>query len=410
MKTTIPAILLLAQGTVGHVIQRHYRQSDSACQATGKAVYLLTNDANNAVVALPISEDGTLAVGTVTPSSGKGSNSVDGATMKPAQPDALVSQSALTIAGNHIFAVNAGSNSLSMLSISKNDPTKLALVGEPAAVPAEFPNTVAASAKNKLACVGASGAVAGISCTSFSKKGLGAMDTLRSIDLGQSTPPVGPTNTVSHAFFSDDESTLFTMVKGDPAVNKTGFMSMLAVEQSVGCRGAVKIAAAPMDSRTSPAGTAVLFGSQVIPGTSTVFATDASFGAVVISVNTLTGQAAVVGKQSIDGQKATCWAAFAPATKSVFVTDVATPRIIEMSASNASIISTVDLSANGDPGFIDLKAAGAFLYALSPGNGTTDAAITVMDISGGQGTAKAIQRFSLKGMTGANAQGIAILE
>lgn len=297
-----------------------------------------------------------------------------------------------------------------MLSISKNDPTKLTLVGQPAAVPAEFPNTVAASIKNKLACVGASGAVAGISCASFSKTGLGAMDALRPIDLGQSTPPVGPTNTVSQAFFSEDESTLFTTVKGDPAVNKTGFMSMLAVEQSIGCRGTVKIAAAPADSRTSPAGTAVLFGSQVIPGTATVFATDASFGAVVMSVNTQTGQAAVVGKQTIEGQKATCWAAFAPATGSVFVTDVAVPRIIEMSASNASIISTIDLSAGGDPGFIDLKASGAFLYALSPGNGSTDAAITVMDISGGQGTAKAIQRFSLKGMAGANAQGITILE
>lgn len=156
-----------------------------------------------------------------------------------------------------------------MLSISKNDPTKLTLIGQPAAVPAEFPNTVAASTKNKLACVGASGAVAGIVCASFSKRGLGAMDTLRSIGLGQSTPPVGPTNTVSQAFFSEDESTLFTMVKGDPAVNKTGFLSMLAVEKSVGCRGGVKVAAAPTDSRTSPAGTAVLFGSQVIPGTST---------------------------------------------------------------------------------------------------------------------------------------------
>lgn len=130
----------------------------------------------------------------------------------------------------------------------------------------------------------------------------------------------------------------------------------------------------------------------------------------MMSVNTQTGQAAVVGKQAIDGQKATCWAAFASATGSVFVTDVATPRIIEMSASNASIISTIDMSANGDPGFIDLKAAGAFLYALSPGNGTSDAAITVMDIFGGQGKAKAIQKFSLKGMAGANAQGIAILE
>lgn len=99
MKTTL-AILFLAKGIACHVIQRHTGQSDPSCQATGKAVYLLTNDANNAVVALPIDEDGTLAAGTVTLSGGKGSNSIDGTTMKPAQPDALVSQSSLAIAGN----------------------------------------------------------------------------------------------------------------------------------------------------------------------------------------------------------------------------------------------------------------------------------------------------------------------
>ena len=61
-----------------------------------------------------------------------------------------------------IFAVNAGSNTLTMLEVSKSDPTCLTVVGEPAALTGEFPNTVAASAKNKLACVGTTGAKAGI--------------------------------------------------------------------------------------------------------------------------------------------------------------------------------------------------------------------------------------------------------
>lgn len=313
----------------------------------------------------------------------------------------------------HIFAVNAGSNTISMLAISADDPTQLSMVGEPAQVPGEFPNTVAASAKNNLACVAATGAVAGISCASFTAEGgLGPMDGLRSIDLGQSTPPAGPTNTVSHVLFSEDESVLFTMVKGDPAVNKTGFLSMLAIEQQqgAGCDGAMTAAAAAAeDNRISPAGTAVLFGSQVIPGTGNIFATDASFGGAILSVDAATGNASVVGQAAIDGQAATCWSAFSATTGSVFVTDVGVPHIVEMSADDASIISELDLAGNGDPGFIDLGASGAFLYALSPGNGTTDAAISVMDISGGQGTAKLIQRFSLEGIAGPTAQGIAIL-
>ncbi|KAI0886970.1 uncharacterized protein GGS22DRAFT_187050 [Annulohypoxylon maeteangense] len=404
MKSTI-ALLALAQGIAGHVV----RQAED-CKTTGKAVYLITNDEANAIVAMPIKSDGTLGAGTVTPAGGKGSSSIDGMTNQPAGPDALLSQSALTVAGGYVFAVNPGSNSLSMLSISNRDPTKLTLVGKPAPIPGEFPNTVAASAKNKLVCVGASGSTAGITCAPFTRKGVGAMDTLRSIDLGQSTPPVGPTNTVSQAFFSEDESTLFTTVKGDPAVNKTGFLSSLAIQQGPSCGGSSVASVSPKDARFSPNGTAVLFGSQIIPGTNNIFATDASFGAAILSVDAKTGQASVAAKQVVADQKATCWSAFSKSTGSVYVTDVAIPRVLEMSAKDASIISTIDLSAAGDPGFIDLKASGDFLYVLSPGNGTSTATINVLDLSGGQGKAKSIQRFELGMQAGKSAQGIAILD
>ncbi|RYP47341.1 hypothetical protein DL768_006592 [Monosporascus sp. mg162] len=423
---TVLAPFVLVEGIAGHVIKRTLRpntgfgnrrlkDSDKSkpqeCQATGKAVYLLTNDAENAIVALPINADGTLSKGTSTKSGGKGATSIDGATGELAATDALISQGSLTIAGRYIFAVNAGSNTVSMLSISETNPTKLTMVGEPVEVPGEFPNTVAASAKNSLACVAMTGAVAGISCASFDgEEGLGAMDDLRPIDLGQSTPPVGPTNTVSHTFFSEDESVLFTMVKGDPATDKTGFVSSLAVKQKTMCGGQTMMVAAAEDTRSSPEGTAVLFGSQVIPGTGNIFATDASFGGAILSVDAATGEAAVAAKGVIEDQVATCWAAFSPMTKSVFVTDVAMPRIVEMSAEDASILSVVDLSETGDPGFVDLRAAGAFVYVLAPGNGTTDAAISVLDISGGQGQARAIQRFSLDGVAGNTAQGIAILD
>jgi hypothetical protein len=80
-----------------------------------------------------------------------------------------------------------------------------------------------------------------------------------------------------------------------------------------------------------------------------------------------------------------------------------------MSLDDASIIMQLDLSANGDPGLIDLRAAGNFVYALSPGNGTTNAAITVLDVSGGQGSMKQVQHFDLGGMAGKNAQGMAVM-
>jgi len=379
------------------------QQQSAGKPAVGKAIYMLTNDAENAVVALPIGADGMLSQGKVMKTGGAGSVAVD-ADGEPATPDALVGQSALTVVGNNLFAVNAGSNTLTMMTISSNDPTSLACAGKPVAIPGEFPNTVAASAKNKLACVGTTGALAGISCAPFSEQGLGQMDDLRPFDLGQTTPPVGPLNTVSQAFFSSDESALFTTVKGDPAVNNTGFLSTYAVQASNGAAALSK-----KDVRSSPEGTAVLFGSAVMPNDpSSLFVTDASFGATVLSVDSQ-GQVTVKGSQKIDGQAATCWATISDATKSAFVTDVGVNRVVEMSLDDASIIMQLDLSANGDPGLIDLRAAGDFVYALSPGNGTTNAAITVLDVSGGQGSMKQVQHFDLGGMAGKTAQGMAVM-
>lgn len=291
-----------------------------------------------------------------------------------------------------------------MLTIDPADATCVTVVGQPVALPGEFPNTVAASKKNKLACVGTTGAKAGISCASFSAQGLGAMDALRPFDLGQTTPPQGPLNTVSHSFFSNDQSTLFTTVKGDPTVNNTGFLSSYKVDKSRGQMAMLSTA----EVRSSPMGTAVLFGSAPIPHTNDLFVTDASFGAAVLSLDEMS-QASVKGKQAIEGQAATCWATISEETKSAYVTDVAMNRVVEMSLEDASIIAQLDLSANGDPGLIDLRSAGSFVYALSPGNATTKAAITVLDVSGGQGSMKQAQHFSLDGIAGSTAMGMAVL-
>ncbi|KAF2499300.1 hypothetical protein BU16DRAFT_266690 [Lophium mytilinum] len=297
-----------------------------------------------------------------------------------------------------------------MMAISPQDPTNLTMLGTPIAVSGEFPNTVAASAKHSLVCVGSTGAAAGIACTTFSASGLAGstLDALRPFALQQSTPPVGPTNTVSQAFFSADESVLFTTVKGDPAVNNTGFLSAFPVTAGTACGGAASLSTT--ETRSSPPGTAVLFGAALIPSTNSIFVTDASFGAGILAVDPATNQASLAANQTIADQKATCWATVSDATGSAFVTDVGVNRVLEMSLQDASILSTIDLGANGDPGLIDLKAAGGFVYALSPGNGTTGAAVAVVDARRGQGKGKAVQHFDLTGLgAGKNAQGMAVL-
>ncbi|KAH7125942.1 hypothetical protein EDB81DRAFT_951373 [Dactylonectria macrodidyma] len=397
-----PASFLLSSSLSLLVQQSAARPSRcAATQQVAKSIYFLSNEDANSVIAVPIGMDGKLFGGTSTATGGKGSLSIDGSTNQTAATDGLVSQSSLTVAGHKLFAVNAGSNSVTMFSIDRTDASKLQMVGQPVAVPGEFPNTVAASKKHKIVCVGTTGAVAGVSCSSFSGLGgIEAMDALRPIDLQQTTPPVGPTNTISQVLFSEDENTLFVMVKGDPAVNNTGFVASFPVEN--GQNGAC---VSQQSTQSSPEGTAVLFGSAPIPGTSDIFATDASFGAAVLSFDS-SGAATVKGKAAIDGQKATCWAAVSSVTNSAFVTDVATNRLVEMSLQDASIMNIIDLSANGDPGLIDLKAAGQFVYALSPGTGATVPAVTVVDAP----SKKQVQHFELQALGASNrAQGMAIL-
>ena len=88
-------VVLLAVATASPVQSRNIGAPKHA-----KAIYFLTNDAVNAVVALPITSDGTLSKGTITATGGNGSNAVGGKAMEPLTPDALVGQSALTISGN----------------------------------------------------------------------------------------------------------------------------------------------------------------------------------------------------------------------------------------------------------------------------------------------------------------------
>lgn len=65
-----------------------------------KAVYFLTNDAKNSVVALKVDTDGTLSDGSITLTGGSGASGIESKNNATAGPDSLFSQSALKAEGN----------------------------------------------------------------------------------------------------------------------------------------------------------------------------------------------------------------------------------------------------------------------------------------------------------------------
>ncbi len=97
----------------------------------GRVLYTLTNQDENSVIAMRIQNNGTLTPGSIFPTGGQGATIIDMMTGLPVLTDSLNSQSAITVAGSNLFAVNAGSNSLSMFAIDPRDPARLTLVGEP---------------------------------------------------------------------------------------------------------------------------------------------------------------------------------------------------------------------------------------------------------------------------------------
>jgi hypothetical protein len=292
-----------------------------------------------------------------------------------------------------LLAVNPGSNSISIFNISWEDPTKLTLLSSPVGTNGDFPVTIGISESLGMACVGHSGVLSGVSCASYSSNGLGAFDALRSIPLGQTNPPTGPANGIADVFFTEDSSTLIVVVKGDGTSVHPGFIALYPV---VG--GKVSYS----NSETHPAGTAVMFGSANIPGTNNILVSDATFGAVILSLSDLSKPLALT---NITDQKATCWAVTSSVTGTGFVDDVAVSQLTEIDLSTGAIVSEVN-DGNDNQGMIDMRAVGGRIYALSPGNGTIPAAVTVFDISGGRGTAKSIQNFPVAGAD-KNAEGLA---
>jgi hypothetical protein len=238
-----------------------------------------------------------------------------------------------------------------------------------------------------MVCVAHSGFKAGVSCAPFdATTGIGAFDQLRPFDLKQSNPPTGPENGVGITFFNEDSTQLVTMVKGNPAQADTfpGFISMFPIEGGV---------VAAQDTKTTPEGTGVLFGAAVIPGTTNILATDASFGAAVMDMNNL---AKPLAKTELANQKATCWATVSKSTGTGFVTDVGVNHLVEVDVATGEQLLDLQ-SQNGNIGMIDLQASGNMIYALAASDGSMPPAVTVFDVSGGKGAAREVQNFVVDG-------------
>ena len=241
------------------------------------------------------------------------------------------------------------------------------------------------------------GARDGVSCFKITKDGLVALDTQRRpFNLGQSTPPTGPLNTVSRISFNEDSTLLITTVKTGPLppAATTQFFSVFPVSSD----GKV----ATTDVRTSPPGTLALFGFEVLPseGQNRLLVTDAAFGYGIFTVDPVTAKVSTVVLTTVPGQNVTCWASYSAQTKAGYVFDLNKNTFVETDIHDGHIVQQFTPD-NDNPGMSDSTVAGDFVYALSAAGG----AVAVFDTRAGSGKAKAVQNFKVPGIS-ARAQGL----
>jgi hypothetical protein len=125
-----PAAASMAASTAAATAATAPSGGTTAAGAGAKAIYFMTNQDDNSVIMIPVQEDGTLKDGSIIATGGKGGVLIDAMTGQPAPSDTLASQGSVRVIGSSLFAVNAGSNSLSMFAIDPQDPAKLAAVGQ----------------------------------------------------------------------------------------------------------------------------------------------------------------------------------------------------------------------------------------------------------------------------------------
>ncbi|VDB84798.1 unnamed protein product [Peniophora sp. CBMAI 1063] len=377
------------------------------------AAYFITNDpSGNYIVSANINGDGSLTLTNAVSTGGLGEHgNVTGA-------DPLYSQGAIVVNSktNMLATVNAGSNTISLFSIDPSSPTTLTAVGAPVASGGEFPQSVAFSDAGDKLCALNGGSLDGIQCFWVNATtGLKSVtNTHRWLGLNQSTPATGPAGTASQIIFSEDQKSVYAAVKGNPAINATGFIAAWDVAED----GALS---EEFYRITLPPGAALPFSLNYIPGSNgSLLVTDAAVGVDVFDF--AQGLDAVSSNRAtlaypIANQSAVCWAAWSNATGSFYVTDFNTGRISELAVDPTTLNMTfiADYYTQENAGLIDLEVASIdgddYLYVAMGGA----AAIQVFSLPAA-GQATKLQTVDLSGpaaavglpLTGENIQGMAV--
>ncbi|KAF8894197.1 hypothetical protein CPB84DRAFT_1963395 [Gymnopilus junonius] len=363
------------------------------------AAYFIIDDPAQKLVSVKIASDGTLGSARVFSAGGVGlrANHIP-PPGKPAAlfspgPDPLFTQGSVQVneAARVLVTVNPGSNTLSLFSIDSVDPTKLTQVGKAVPSGGEFPNSVAINSMGTTACVLNSGAMNGVNCFTINPT-LGLIpkpNTLRSLNVNQTTPPNGPLGSLSTITFSPDDTKLVASVKAsDVTLAANGYLAAWSFARD-GSLSKNFVKTVPSNIPSLP------FTLVPIPGTNAFFSADPGLGFLTADFGNWSTLKATTNASVIDNQILICWASYSPNSGSFYLSDLGTSIITEVHVDkmlNANIVKQYQLNPNG--GALDNHVAvigkNAFLYVMQP----LSPAIGVLSVNG-PGQASTVQTWNL---------------
>jgi len=400
----------LLSSVVSNVTDGDLVMQNSSSSSVG-AAYFITNDPEiNYVVSADIASDGRLTLARAVLAGGRGSHD-DAGTPTPG-PDSLFSQGCVeaSASGKILAAVNPGSNTLAVFTINPDMPSQISMIGHPVPSGGEFPISVAINKDGNEVCVLNGGAVNGVNCyTVDSKSGLTVKpNTLRALNVNQTTPANGPAGSLSQVIFSEDGKYLVASIKGIPPT--PGFLALWDImEDGILSQNLTKVY--PGQGGLLP------FSMTPIPGTTAILATDAGVGFDIFDLSNIQ-EASNSSKTTvipIAGQSATCWSSYSPKTGNFYLTDIGTSIVTEVNVdqnlkgsivkqypqmANSATIDNDIASINGNDFFYVLQPNSTSIQVLSldaPGEAT---ALQTVDIAGpAKRVGLPIDKVYLGGMT-----------
>ncbi|KAL8290575.1 hypothetical protein RQP46_002833 [Phenoliferia psychrophenolica] len=339
------------------------------------AAYFQTNalGGRNYIVASGINAQGELDsnFASTTSTGGVGAQGINNAST-PLEPhaDPFYTQDSVRVAGSYLFAVNAGSNTVSMFNIDVANPTKLTLVSTVASG-GDFPSSIGVNDAKTMACVVNSGMDNCVACFTIDPEAglIPIPDSKRSLGITQTNPPMGPENTASDLVF-DNSGNVLVSVKGFNAT-APGYLGRLKVMDGM---------IAPDIEKFVPNGGALPFSittPKSLGDGNIIFTTDPGVGVVTYD---LTSSPVKNNGTIIPGQKAVAVDA------STFVTSIVKQYDFDLSAG----LTDVAISAGTKSQYLHILAAGEqkiiTMELVSSGNGkiiqTLDIAAIVKKNSG----------------------------